>query len=141
MLGEQENKQNPFLEIKKDIIFCLFRWARPDLSPQSGLAVMEVELPTGFMIVRPTLDIMLANQPRMKWNLFETSVNKLFMFFENVSFNVSTEYLYIFFIKLCYIQRNVQRFYLLVICRGPLILLSIVSLELIGFSCQQFFFL
>ena len=47
-----------FLSILSTFLLYFFtRWARPDLAPRSGGAVLEIEIPTGFYVRKQTLRI------------------------------------------------------------------------------------
>jgi hypothetical protein len=61
-----------------------FRWKRPDISPVSGMANVIVEIPTGYVISRDTIEQMYAaNYTALKRVRFY--LQKLILFFEYVS--------------------------------------------------------
>jgi len=67
----------------------MFRWKRLDLSPVSGMANVIVEIPTGYIVSRDTIEQMYAaNFTALKRVQFY--LQKLITFFEYVSYYILT---------------------------------------------------
>ena len=66
------------------IFYC--RWVRPDLAPLSGMAILQLAIPTGFVVSRDHIEALYAQKVRaLKRVRFRD--NTLFTFWENVSIN------------------------------------------------------
>ena len=60
------------------------RWLRPDQAPESGMTFAEIEVPTGYMVTRDTIEkLYTSGIPGFKRAQF--NVQSLFIFFETVS--------------------------------------------------------
>ena len=61
----------------------IFRWLKTDWNVNSGLAAMEIEMPTGYRVIKRTLKEIVRDTDQIKRNRF--SKGRLINYYESVS--------------------------------------------------------
>ena len=67
----------------------LYRWARPDLSNHSGMAVLEVHVPTGYVITNDVLRAYAQSGDVPTLRRAEAYDRKVVFYFDYVSYKAN----------------------------------------------------
>ena len=67
------------------LLFHLRRWKRPDIAPVTGLTVLEMHLPTGYMIINDVLRLYVQSGVVPSLSRAEHYDRKVVFYFDYVS--------------------------------------------------------